>query len=147
MPPKTTVEQFVTKHATNLKASVPYIRTGVERLTVSPTETAIAHAADYVAGVEEAVRDGRWQAGLRRVSLQDWRDKMINIGLPRIAGGIDANRAKMTSFATALLAQEANLMTTIERMPSLTLEDSIARATAWIRGMAGWSWIGQRPVG
>ena len=135
MPMNITPQEYQEKHARNLKASIPDVRRGVERVTESPTEKAAAQADKYLLGIQEAVTSGKWQAGLRRVSLQEWKSKMIDKGIVRISTGIDAASAKVVSFASELLPFEANLQAQIETMPDMTLEDSIARATAWMRGM------------
>ena len=42
-------------------------------------------------------------------------------------------------FAGQLLPYEQDLLGKLEKMPDLTLEDSINRATTWIRNMAKFS--------
>lgn len=139
MPVKLTPEEYAEKHARNLKASLPDIRSGVERVTESPTAKAAARQDKMLANLTEAINSGKWAAGLRRVSLEEWKVKTLAKGVNRIATGIDQAHDKVVSFATDLIAFENRLMATVEAMPDLTLEDSIARATAWIRGMAGFS--------
>lgn len=136
MPVKLTPTQFREKHARNLKASVPDIRLGVQRVTESPTEKAAAQQDKMLARLTEAVSSGKWAAGLRRVTLEEWKDKTLNKGIGRIAAGVDAAAPKIEAFAADLIAFENTLMARIDTMPDLTLEDSIQRATEWIRGMA-----------
>ena len=135
MPMSTDARAFQEKHARRLKASLPDVRSGVERVTESPTEKAALAQDKYLLGIQEAVTSGKWAAGLRRVSLSDWKDKMINKGINRISGGIDAAADKVVAFAQDLLPFEASLQAQIEGMPDMTLEDSIGRVTAWMRGM------------
>lgn len=139
MPVKLTPEEFAEKHARNLKASVPDIRAGVTRVTESPTAKAAAKQDKMLANLTEAVSSGKWAAGLRRVTLEEWKEKTLAKGIVRIAAGIDAAHDKVVAFATDLIAFENTLMSRVGAMPDLTLEDSIARATEWIRGMAGFS--------
>jgi hypothetical protein len=89
-----------------------------------------------LARLTEAVNSGKWGRNVARVSLTQWQALMTDKGIPRISGGIDAAADKVKSFAGQLLPFEDALMTTVGKMPDLTLEDSIARAQAWIRGMA-----------
>ncbi len=135
MPMTITPAEYQEKHARNLKASIPDVRRGVERVTESPTEKAAAQSDKYLAGIQAAVSSGKWQAGLRRVTLADWKSKMLDKGVARISTGIDAAKSKVISFASELLPFEATLQAQIETMPDMTLEDSIARTTAWMRGM------------
>ncbi|MDD5540400.1 MAG: hypothetical protein PHG61_06900 [Candidatus Marinimicrobia bacterium] len=83
-----------------------------------------------------AVQSGKWAARLRSVSLEDWKSRTINKGIGRIAAGIDEAYGKQVAFANELLPFQENLANKVAAMPDLTLEDSINRATAWIRGMA-----------
>jgi len=133
---KVTPEQYAEKHARNLKASTPDIRRGVERVTEAPTVKAAAAQAKMLARLTEAVQSGKWASGLRRVTLEDWKAKMLEKGVPRIAAGIDAAYDKVVSFASELLPFQATLQGRIDGMPDLTLEDNIARASDWMRGMA-----------
>jgi len=136
MPVKITPQQYAEKHARRLKASTEDIRLGVTRVTESPTEKAAAKQDKMLANLEESVRSGKWARGLRRVSLADWKEKTLSKGIGRIAAGIDAAHDKQVDFATQLFAHENQLLAQVGAMPDLTLEDSISRATAWIRGMA-----------
>jgi len=136
MAVKITPQQYQEKHARRLKSSTEDIRLGVGRVTVAPTLQAVAKKEKMLANLQESVRSGKWERGLRRVSLEEWKSKTIDKGIGRIAAGIDAAAAKQVDFATQLIAFENQLLTRVEAMPDLVLEDSIARATEWIRGMA-----------
>jgi hypothetical protein len=131
-----TPEEFAEKHARRLKGAVEDIRAGVERVTVAPTMLAAAKQDKMIARLQESVSSGKWAARLKAVTLDEWKSKTLEKGLGRIAAGIDAAHDKQVRFATALLGYEGNLLTTLDKMPDLTLEDSVSRATAWIRGMA-----------
>ena len=131
-----TPQEFQEKQARRLKASLEDIKKGVGRVTESPTEKAAAKADKFVAGVQKSVEDGKWQAGLRKVSLDQWKSDMINKGVNRIPAGIDAAREKVVDFASQLLPHIDSLQSKVKSMPDLTLEVSIARMTAFTRGMA-----------
>ena len=136
MPVKVSPEEYADKQARRLKAATEDIRRGVQRVTESPTAKAADAQEKMIARLVESVNSGKWAAGLRRVSLEDWKSKMLDKGINRIAAGIDAAKPKVIAFATELLAFEDTLLTKIDSMSDLTLEDSIARATAWMRGMS-----------
>ena len=131
-----TPEEFAEKHARRLKGAVEDIRAGVERVTVSPTALAAAKQDKMIARLQESVSSGKWAARLKAVTLEDWKSKTLDKGLGRIAAGIDAAHDKQVKFATALLGYETTVLAKIDTMPDLTLEDSVGRATAWIRAMA-----------
>lgn len=136
MPIRVTAEEAAKKHAERLKASTQYIRSGVQAVTESPMEKAAQQQDKMLAKLTEAVTTGKWQAGLRRVTLQQWKDALINVGVPRIPAGVDAAHDKIVAFYRDLLPYEERIQSELEGMPDLTLEDSVARAAHWIRRMA-----------
>ena len=133
---KLTPAEMAEKWARNLSGATVDIRRGVERVTESPTEKAAAAQEKMLQRLTDRVNDGTWAARLRGVSLQEWKDKMLVVGVGRITAGVQAAAPKMTAFASELLSFEDTLKARIDGMPDVTLEDSIARATAWIRGMS-----------
>lgn len=133
---KLTPDEFQEKHARRLKASIEDMRAGVQRVTQSPTEAAAAKKEKFRAGINQSIDDGSWERGLRRVTLEDWKDKMLTKGLGRVAAGIDAAAPKVREFAAELLPFQDRLKSTVEAMPDISLEDNISRMTSWIRGMA-----------
>ena len=131
-----TPEEFADKHARRLKAAIPDIQAGINRVTESPTIKAANKKDKMKARLNESIDNGKWEAGLRRVTLESWKSAIINKGLQRISGGIDGAKDKVVAFGTQLLAYETTLQNQVNQMPDLTLEDSLARSQAWIRGMA-----------
>ena len=136
MPILITAEEFAEKHARRLKNAVEDIRVGVGRVTESPTAKAAMKQDKMLSRLQEAVTSGKWAARLRAVPLEEWKAATIDKGINRIAAGIDAAHDKQVRFAAQLLAFEGTLQAVIDKMPDLTLEDSVSRATAWIRGMS-----------
>ncbi len=61
---------------------------------------------------------------------------MLEKGVDRIPSGADKAIPKMSEFASQLLTYIDSGLREIEKMPSLTLEDGIRRAEAWIRYMS-----------
>ena len=133
---RVTAEEYAEKHARRLKGSVEDIRRGVERVTESPTAKAASKEAKMIANLTAAVQSGKWARRLRAVTLEEWKDKTLTKGIGRIAAGIDAAHGKQVAFAEKLLAFESTLLDKVEKMPDMTLEDSIAKMTAWARGMS-----------
>ena len=131
-----TPAEFQEKHARRLKASIDDMRKGIEGVTEAPTAKAAAKVAKMRTNINAAVDSGKWAAGLNRVSLPEWKDKMINKGLNRVAGGIDEAAAKTTAFAADLLPHIDSGVSAIKKMPDVTLEDNIGRMTSFIRHMS-----------
>ena len=134
---KLTPEQFQEKHSRRLKASGEDMRRGVEAVTESPTLKAVAKKEKMRANINAAIDSGKWEAGLKRVSTEDWKKAMVEKGLGRVSAGIDGAKDKVISFASELLPFQDNLKNKIKSMPDVTLEDSISRMTTFVRGMAG----------
>lgn len=132
---KLSPDEYVAKHAQRTKAAVPDYTAGVQKVTSSPTAAAAAKQQKMVANLTEAVNSGKWKNGLMRVSLEDWKNAATNKGAGRIAAGVDGAAGKVLSFAQQLLPYEQTLQDTVNKLPDLTLEDSVNRASAWIRGM------------
>ncbi len=133
---KLTPEEFADKHARRLKGSIDDIRAGVQKVTISPTIQAAAKKDKMLQNLTAAVQSGKWEARLKSVDLATWQQKIIDKGLGRIASGIDGAKDKVTAFAAQLLPYEATLQDSLAKMPDLTLEDSVNRASTWIRGMS-----------
>lgn len=128
--------QFAEKWARRMSQSTQDIQNGVNRVTEAPTVKAAAKKQKMLQNLTAAVNSGKWEAGLNRVTLQDWKKAIIEKGLPRVQAGVTAAQPKVADFANKLLAYQEGLQSQIESMPDLTLQDSIARMTAWINGMA-----------
>lgn len=134
---KLTAEEFQEKHARRLKGAVEDMRKGVLGVTESPTAKAAAAAAKMKARIVESIDSGKWANGLRRVTLDEWKTKMIEKGVNRVATGIDGAKDKVVSFASELLPHIDKGVESVKKMPDVTLEDSIARMTTFIRHMSG----------
>lgn len=133
---KLTPAEFVEKHSRRLKASVEDVRRGIDRVTESPTEKAAAKQDKMLTNLTAAVSSGKWAAGLKRVSLEDWKRKARDVGVNRIAAGIDAAAPKVQAFAEELLPHIDRGKDKIKGMPDVTLDDNINRMVAFSRHMA-----------
>jgi len=133
---RVTPDEFVEKHARRTKGALEDLRRGVEAVTEAPGAKAAASADKMRARLVESIDSGKWQRRVGAVTLDDWKTAMLSKGVARVPAGIDAAAGKTKKFATQLLAHETTLKDSVDKMPDLTLEDSIARATAWIRGMS-----------
>jgi len=134
--PKVTSDEFVEKWGRKLKASTDDIRRGVEKVTESPTAKAASKSDKWLARVSADETKRRFEAGLKSVSLEDWKSKMINKGVGRVAAGVDGAKDKVRTFADKLLPHIDSALAKIKDMPDLTLDDSINRMTTFIREMS-----------
>ena len=136
---KLSAKEVTEKHARRLKGAVEDMRVGIEKVTSSPTAAAAAKQDKMRAKIVASIDSGKWAAGLRAVSLEEWKDKITTKGLPRVASGIDGAAAKVEKFYTQLLPHIDRVQGDVKKMPDLTLEDSINRMSTFVRGMAKFS--------
>lgn len=111
----------------NLKGAVQYIQQGVDRVETSPTEQAADSQDKMLQHLQQAVSSGKWGNALRKVSLQQWKQTMKQKVQARLAGGVDQAMDKRQAFDKYLVDTLNNVLPEIDSMPSMTLEDSVAR--------------------
>jgi hypothetical protein len=133
---KLTASEFAEKWARRLSAATPDIERGINRVDTSPTEKAARKKDKMLANLTQAVQSGKWEQGLRRVTLGDWKQATIQKGIPRLNQGVTSAQPKVAQFASELLTFQDSLKGQVENMPDLTIEDSINRMNTWTRGMA-----------
>jgi len=133
---KVTPEEYAEKWARRLKGARVDIERGIKRVKENPAEKAIAKKDKFVTRLNEAINEGRWEAGLEKVKLEDWKKAMTEKALPRLSSGVDASVDKMTSVGRELLPYIESVQEEIKSMPDLTLDDAIERAKRWIQRMA-----------
>ena len=127
-------QQVADKWATNLGAAGQAIKDGVNSVTTAPTALAAAAESRYISGVQNAVTSGKWQAGLNRVTLQDWKDTMLQKGLARVGPGAAAAKSKFASFMQQLLPYQQQLIASLP--PRGDINANIARMVAMAQGMS-----------
>lgn len=133
--PKLTPQEAAEKHARRLKGATQDIQAGINRVTVAPGEQAAKKQDKMRNNIVAAIDSGKWASRTRSVSLESWKKAATEKGVGRIAAGIDGARAKVEGFFSQLLPYQENLQNKVNSMPDLTFEDSIQRATEWMRGM------------
>ena len=133
---KLTAVEFQEKHARRLKAAVEDVRKGIDRVTENPAEKAVAKQDKMLTNLTASIQSGKWAAGLKRVTLEEWKRKARDIGVNRIAAGIDGAKDKVIAFAEELLPHIDRQKAKVDAMPDVTLDDNINRMTTFIRGMS-----------
>ena len=133
---KLTPAEFQEKHARRLKAATEDVRRGIDRVTENPCDKAAAKQDKMLTNLTASVTSGKWANGLKRVSLDDWKKKARDIGVNRIAAGIDGAKEKVVAFAEVLLPHIDRGQDKIKGMPDITLDDNINKMNTFIRHMA-----------
>lgn len=119
------------KWARRLSGATEDIRAGVERVTEAPGAAAAKKKDKYVAGLRDSV--DKWERNTRAVTLEDWKDKTLNVGLSRVASGAQANQGKTQKFFEEFLPHLDRGVSQVRSMPDTTMEDRINRAVAMMR--------------
>ena len=122
-----TANQYADKWGRRLKAAQQDIVTGIEGVSESPMEKAAAQGDKMLQNLTAAVQDGRWQSSLKAVSLADWKRITVDKVKSRMQSGVDNGIPKMQKFGTYLTDTLNQVLPEIDAMPSLTLNDSLAR--------------------
>lgn len=107
------------------------MQAGAMAVQTAPGAKAAAAADKWLAKVTQA--KDKFKANVGAVSLQSWQNSYVNVGIPRVAQGAQAKQGKVTAFMDQFLPFLQQGLQKIDAMPSTTLEDGIARATAMIR--------------
>jgi len=125
------------KWVSNLSGATQHITAGVNSVTVAPGQRAAQQASYWLQRVQQSQQ--KWAARVAAVSLSEWQQAMINIGIPRIATGAQQKQAKYEAFAQKFFPYLAQGVAKVRAMPKNSLADSIARATAMIQHNAQYS--------
>tara|TARA_Y100000593_G_C4188296_1_gene275537 strand:- start:166 stop:591 length:426 start_codon:yes stop_codon:yes gene_type:complete len=132
---KLTPEEYAEKQARNLKNSLPDIRSGIQRVSAAPGQAAAAAQQRMKDNLNRSIDDGRWAAKVSAVSLEDWKQAALTKGVDRIASGIDAAHSKQVQMAGRLLSAVDSSAAKVKNMPRGTIQDSIARMSAFVEDM------------
>lgn len=131
-----TPQELTAKWQQRTTAAIPDAQKGVQNVTKSPMEAAANNKDKWAQNVAKAAANGRFEAGLRKVSLEEWKTNTIKKMGERIAGGVQSAQAKHQRFAEYLIPTVAAGQAKVAAMPSMTLQDSIQRAAAMMTHMA-----------
>ncbi len=124
------------KWSRRLKGAVTDIQAGIDAVDVSPAEKAIAKKEKMLQNVTAAIQDGRWEKGLAKVTLQDWKNTTKEKVAQRLGQGVDKGMQKRQQFDNWLVGRLNQKLPEIAAMPDMTLEDNIAKMVAMTRHMA-----------
>ena len=88
------------------------------------------------ANIIKAIDNGKWENGLKNVSLEDWKKAAKEKGVGRIAAGVEGASAKVESFYGKLFPYQESLQNKVNGMPDLSLQDNINRMVTFVTGMS-----------
>lgn len=125
------------KWVNNLSNATQEITDGVNAVQQAPGQAAAAKVQTWLARIQASAQ--KWQTNVAAVSLGEWQQSMIKVGIPRIASGAQAKQGKYQAFATKFYPYLASGVATVKAMPKVTLQDGINRAVAMINHNAKFS--------
>jgi hypothetical protein len=125
------------KWVANLSNSTQAITAGVQAVQTAPGQLAAAKVNTWLARIQASAP--KWQQNVSAVSLGDWQNAMIKLGIPRIASGAQEKQGKYLVFAQKFYPYLQSGVATVRAMPKVTLQDGIARAVAMIQYNAKFS--------
>lgn len=121
------------KWSQNLQQSGESIKQGVMALTVAPSQQAIKQQDVMLQNFTTAVTSGKWARNLAKISLPDYQNAVINVGIQRITSGAAKALPKVTDFMTQWLPYMDQLKNKLQATPRGGLEANINRAVTAIR--------------
>lgn len=104
------------------------IAAGVDSVTTSPGQAAARQKAVWLQQVQAS--QDKWASAVSKVTTADWQASMKDKGIPRMASGAAASRAKMASFLGRLLPYVASGRSNLPARG--TFEQNKQRASAWM---------------
>lgn len=116
------------KWSSRLSGATTEITAGVNKVTQAPGQQAAAKADKWFQNVT-AAKD-KWKRNVASVSVDDWKQSMTNIGIPRIAQGAQAKQGKYTAFASSFYPHLDAGTAKVNAMPDTTFDQRIARMVA-----------------
>lgn len=131
MPVRSDPNAATQKWLTNLSGATAAMTAGANRLQTSPGASAAAAADKWLAKVTQA--KAKFAARVGAVTLDQWRTAYTTYGVQRVASGAQAKQGKMLAFQTEWQSFLQSNMAKIDRMPTTTLADSVAKAVAQIQ--------------
>lgn len=136
MPVRADAQMATTKWLQNIGTATERMKQGAMNVTTAPGQKAAAAADKWLQRVQQS--QAKYKNNVSRVSLQQWQDAYVNVGIPRVSQGAQAKQAKYNAAMADFLPYLAQGVAKIDAMPKVTLQDSIARATAMIQHNANY---------
>ena len=133
--PKVTPQAAADKWATNAAGAAPRYASGVQNTQIDVVGRALAQEGVMLQNITQAITSGHWRRKLGEVGTAGWKTKTVQKA-GNYGQGINSGKDKTLRAFQTLFPFMQTLQDAIAQMPSGTQADSIARATAWIQGMA-----------
>lgn len=124
-------DEAMAKWQTRTSAATQDTAAGIKRVTEAPGLKAAAKSQKWLAAVTAA--EPKFKRNVAAVSLQEWQKAALEVGVPRIASGVQAKGYKFGNFAREFFPYLDQGVQRVQQMPDITIEDSINRVAAMMR--------------
>ncbi len=131
------VDRTVNKYNTRASVATDDYKFGVENPARSPTDAAIAQRKTLETKMASKETWDKWEAARKAVGDEGWRKGALDKGVDRYAPGVRAGLGKYQDFYAKFKEHLERKVEEIKKMPKVTIDDSIKRATEMIRHNAG----------
>lgn len=125
-----TVDDFYRRWRAAMEDAAPRYSAGIRAVQESPMERAAQNKQRWVDGVRQAAENGRYENGLRSVTLQQWKDAAANIGAQRLRDGAVKAERKVRTFWATYGDFIQNTAASVRQLPKTTYADRRQRAIA-----------------
>jgi hypothetical protein len=119
------------KWANRTQQATQDMATGIMRVSQAPGQAAAAKRDKWRTGIQNS--EQKWATNVARVGLAEWQRAAIEIGVPRVASGVQAKGGKYESFAAEFFPHLDAGVARIRGMDDTTLEGRIQRSVAMMR--------------
>lgn len=122
------------KWQSKVSASAQAYTDGVNAVTVNPAQLAAQAKDRWLAGIQAAAAAGKFENGLAKVSLTDWKTASVQKGAQALAASAKLGAIKVQAAETKWGPIRQQIVSSLA--PRGTLEQNIQRAADMARGMA-----------
>ncbi|WP_343576739.1 hypothetical protein [Mycobacterium sp.] len=134
--PMLTPQQISQKWLTNFQNAGTAMTQGVQAVNQAPGQKAAAQSALWLQRLQQSQQ--KWANRVAAVTLPEWQQAMVNLGIPRAIQGAQEKQSRYTTFINEYSQFLAGQVTQIHAMPKGTLAQGIARASAMITASYNW---------
>lgn len=131
MPVRVSPDDALAKWKTGMSGAADRMKAGAMRVTDSPPAKAAAAADKWIQRTVASKQ--KFINNLKNLTVDDWRTPYINVGISRAAQGAQEKSGKMASHLASFLPYMQQGLNQIDKMPTNTVEDGIAKSAAMIR--------------
>lgn len=131
-----TPQQISSKWLTNLQGATTAMTDGVNAVQTAPGQLAAQQSALWLQRIQQS--QAKWANRVAAVSLADWKNSMIQLGIPRAQAGAAAKQSRYTAFITEYMQFLGPQVAQIKQMPKGSISQSVARAAAMIQASYAW---------